>query len=227
MHLISGPLGTLVGLYETAIDQLCTWEVDGKKVRPKVIASTATIRQAGDQVHAPVPAEAERLPAARPGDRRQLLLAAAQVEREDAGPAVPRHLCPRPAAEGGPDPGLRRLPVGRQALYEKYGQDADPWMTLVGYFNTLRELGGMRRLVDDDVRTRLRKMADRGLANRTLYTPDTVKELTSRLGSTDIPEMLDRLESRFDPAILEEIKDAQGRAASTSPGRSTCCWRPT
>lgn len=53
-------------------------------------------------------------------------------------------------------------------------------------------------------------MADRGLANRTLYTPDTVKELTSRLGSTAIPEILDLLESRFDPVILEQIKARKG-----------------
>src|SRR5207249_4570467 len=52
LHLISGPLGTLVGLYETAVDRLASWEVDGVTVRPKVVASTATIRRAPDQVHA-------------------------------------------------------------------------------------------------------------------------------------------------------------------------------
>jgi len=40
----------MVGLYEAAVDELCSREVHGQKVRPKVIASTATIRRAPDQV---------------------------------------------------------------------------------------------------------------------------------------------------------------------------------
>jgi len=38
LHLISGPLGSMVGLYESAVDELCSWEVDSKKVRPKIVA---------------------------------------------------------------------------------------------------------------------------------------------------------------------------------------------
>ena len=84
-----------------------------------------------------------------------------------------------------------------QYLYERYGKDVDPWMTLAGYFNSLRELGGMRRLVDDDVSTRLGKTAQRGLARRHLRI---VEELTSRVGSTQIPKTLDLLGVQFDPS---------------------------
>ncbi|MGH7332317.1 MAG: helicase-related protein, partial [Candidatus Rokuibacteriota bacterium] len=200
LHLISGPLGTLVGLYETAIDRLATWEVDGKPVRPKVIASTATIRRAPDQVHALFV-------------RRVRVFPPHGLDVED-------NFFSRQRPIGDASPGRRYIGIcapGRrlkatlirvyvaflgaaQQLYDKYGRAVDPWMTLVGYFNAMRELGGMRRLVDDDVRTRLMRADQRGLAIRSL-TYDSVDELTSRKGGTDIPDVLDSLEAVFDPAV--------------------------
>lgn len=195
LHLISGPLGTLTGLYETAVDELCTWEVNGNRVRPKVIASTATIRRAKEQVHSLFLRQVEVFPPQG-------------LDAEDNFFSVQRSPVEVPGRRylGICAPGRRlkaaliRVYVAflsaAQSLYEESGRRADPWMTLVGYFGSLRELAGMRRLVDDDVRSRVLRMDKRGLARRLMGEP---KELTSRLGSTEIPELLDRLEIPFDP----------------------------
>lgn len=195
LHLISGPLGTMVGLYESAIDTLASWTVDGRTVRPKVVASTATIRRGAMQVHALF--------------WRGLSVFPPQVL--DAGDSF--FARQRPTADvagrtylGICAPGVRLKSVearvfttvlaAAQTLYEKYGRDADPWMTMVGYFNALRELGGARRILDDDVSNRLRRTDRKGLARR---KRPLLRELTSRIGSGDIPDILDQLSVAHDP----------------------------
>ena len=203
LHLISGPLGTLVGLYETAIDKLCSWEVGGKTVRPKVVASTATIRRASDQVHALFRRKINIFPPTGLDVRDNFFSIQRPSNEDNPGRKYIGICAPGKRLKSALIRTYVAVLSAGQVLFEKFGEAADPWMTLVGYFNSLRELGGMKRLVDDDVRTRLGKMAQRGLAKRIIYSPDSVKELTSRLGSTAIPETLDLLERIFNPVELE------------------------
>jgi hypothetical protein len=93
-----------------------------------------------------------------------------------------------------------------QVLYDKYDRLADPWMTLAGYFNSIRELAGTRRLVED-IRTRLRDADQRGLAKRRIRA---LEELTSRRSGTDIPKILERLEATF--AVDTRLKPSRGHA---------------
>ncbi len=215
LHLISGPLGSLVGLYETAIDELCTWQLDGVTVRPKVVASTATVRNARAQVRSLFARQVEVFPP--PGTDASDNFFSLRREPEERPGRLYLGIC---------SPGRRlkmalirayqaALAAG-QVLYDQYGRDADPWMTLVGYFNSLRELGGMRRLVDDDIQNHLWKMDERGLGKRRL---NKVEELTSRRDSTEIPKILDQLEVPFDPKLAADRKQArkEGRSSEASP----------
>jgi len=197
-HLISGPLGTMVGLYETAIDELSAWSLEGRTVKPKVIASTATVRKAPEQVN-------------NVFLRKVLVFPPHGLDVEDNFFSVQRPVSQKPGrryigicAPGSSRPAvLIRLYVAlltaSQALYSKFGAVADPYMTLVGYFNSLRELGGMKRLAEDDVQTRsyrvlMSDVSRPGLAQRAIRNVD---ELTSRVSSRDIPKKLDLLEVPF------------------------------
>lgn len=193
LHLIAGPLGSLFGLYETAVDEIASWSVDGRPARPKIVASTATIRRAENQAY-------------NLFCRRLAVFPPQVIDAGDSFFAVERPTSATPGRVylGVCGMGQRFKSVetrvfttvlaAAQVIYEKYGAAADPWMTTVGYFNALRELGGMRRMLDDDVVNRLRRTDRRGLAVR--YLNDT-RELTSRVSSSDIPATLDELGRRF------------------------------
>jgi len=214
LHLISGPLGTMMGLYETAVDRLMTWDLDGTAVRSKVVASTATIRRARHQIHQLFLRDVRVFPPPSLDAGDSFFARERALSEEEPGRLYLGVCAPGRRLKAVMIRVYVALLAAGQTLYERYGAAADPWMTLVGYFNAMQELAGMRRLCEDDIRTRLGKMDRRGLAKRSLG-PYSVEELTSRLAAADIPARLDHMEQVFDPA--EEHQRRAGQKKGRRP----------
>jgi hypothetical protein len=209
LHLISGPMGTMVGLYESSLDELCARPAGGTTVRPKVVASTATVRRAERQIRALFNRRTvDVFPPPGP-DRRDSFFAHTHTTAESHA-----RLYLGVAAQGrSPKVILLRtylaLLAAAQKWYEAGGgkknreNPADPYMTLLGYFNSLRELGGSRRIVEDEVSTRITGYSKRRrdgeaegpFADRTVAYE--VVELTSRVSTDKVAEAKRRLALPF------------------------------
>lgn len=185
LHLISGPLGTMVGLYETAVDAACS--IGGK--RPKLIASTATIRRATAQMESVFAREARQFPP--PGLDASNSFFAKDAEPTETGTRQYVGVL----AQGVTQTYLlvRTYAALLQAAAELEAPDEvrDAFWTLTGYFNSLRVLGGASMQVTDDVPAQMQVIAKRhGTVVRDLDEPS---ELTSRIDSSAIPERLQQL----------------------------------
>ncbi|MEU8847808.1 helicase-related protein [Streptomyces sp. NPDC048564] len=185
LHLISGPLGTLTGLYETAVDALAA--------RPKVIASTATIRRAADQGLHLFAREVRQFPPAGL-DSRDSWFAVETPREEKASRRYVGLLAPGTSQSTL----LIRtyatlLHRAKQAGTEDEVRDA--YWSLVGYFNSLRLLSAAELQVHDDVVAYLRVLAEReGVAVRSVAN---YSELTSRIDASEIPARLKGIEKKL------------------------------
>ena len=223
LHLITGALGTTVGLFEAAVETMCAWTApDGRPAAPLLVASSATVRKAADQVRLLYGRDVTIFPpqvldasdtffsravpidAARPGrlyvglSTTGVRLTAAEIQT------------------------TQTLMAGAQLLLDRVGAPADPYMTLVGYFSATRELAGMARYVQDDIQTGLAKPGrDFRLPRRrgTDFGALHLGELTSRVSSADITATLDRMGLTFDPDV-DSTAARDTAMAATRAGKS-------
>ncbi len=209
-HLISGPLGTLVGLYETVVDALCTWQVGDKYVHPRIIASTATVRKARDQIKGVFNRQVEIFPP-HGVDVKDNFFSVQRPVEEKSG-----RLYVGVSSPGTALPAIEvriyvALMAAAKSLFDAFGHKlADPYMTLVGYFNAIRSLSSMRRRCEDVVFTRVSHVDQlrdkKGRPIRVGLKPRRIRqplELTSRITSTNIPAMLGELEIPFTREMFE------------------------
>ncbi|OXM52481.1 helicase-related protein [Amycolatopsis alba] len=178
LHLISGPLGTLTGLYETAVDVLAD--------RPKVVASTATIRRASGQVGALFDRKLAQFPPAGL-DARDSWFAVETPRSDKASRRYIGLLTPATSQ-------ATLLVRTYAALFHAVSRTAtdlavsDAYWTLVGYFNSLRLLSAAELQVLDDVQDRMELLAKRD-SNKARSIKAHI-ELSSRADSSAVPHYL-------------------------------------
>ena len=196
LHLISGPLGSMVGLYEALIEELCTDRRNGKTVQPKIVSSTATIRRYADQIKALYARDDVALFPPPGLDARDSFFAQFALNSDGSLAHGRKYL-------GVHAPGLGSIQTVQVRSFSSLLQtpvamspeDRDPWWTLVVFFNSLRELGTTVSLLQSDIQDYLRV-----LRNRTGKKPTEMRrwrgpqELTGRLRSSEVPRAISSLE---------------------------------
>lgn len=189
LHLISGALGTIVGLFETAVEALCM----EKGVSPKIIASTATIRRAREQCSVLYNREVVQFPA--PGlDAEDSFFAKESVIDHERGRFGRKYVGIMPSGKTKSNTEIKAIAALLQKAYiagfpEKV---KDKLWTLTAYFNSLRDLGQASSFVSDSVSQSIAGNASRMFTYRRFIR--RIDELTSRVKTTALNESLDRLE---------------------------------
>jgi len=197
LHLISGALGSMVGLYETVVDALTR---DLRDRPAKVVASTATISRASEQVvglYGGRPARLFPPPGLEAGDSFFAREAAGSPGRLYVG-VFPSGLPSQQTAMIRVISALvQALPTAPTAMPEVL----DPYWTLMAYFNSIRELGHAATLVRADIVEYLTVCGERdglsparspdGLDHRRY--PEETLELTSRVPGDEVSDALKRL----------------------------------
>ncbi|WP_306842283.1 helicase-related protein [Paenarthrobacter nicotinovorans] len=190
MHLLSGPLGTTVAIYDAAILGIIG-ELGGN---PKIVASTATIRSAEDQVKGLVARNVQLFPPS--GLNEDDSYFASPTQDPDATGRTYIGLMPQAFTQS--TSVVRAMAAMLEAPWKAaHGPHdiagVDAYWTAVAYHNSLRELGRTVTLIRDDVNNLL--ATRRGPEGETRQIRgDGMVELTSRVGAEDLPKALQRLE---------------------------------
>lgn len=202
LHLISGPLGSMYGLYEAVIEELCTSINQGLAVKPKIVCSTATIRKYQNQILALY------------GRPKVCLFPPPGIEDGDSFFAK----FARDENTGQPLPGRRFVGVFASALFSMQTiqvrslspllqvpidlpeDKRDPWWTLLVFFNSLRELGTTLTLFQNDIPDyfgQIRKRRNNQFQDLRAVGRLEIAELTARLSSDEVPDAIEKLEKSF------------------------------
>jgi hypothetical protein len=186
LHLLSGPLGTTVAVYEAAVMGLIGW--DGN--RPKIVASTATIRSASEQVQRLYGSEVALFPPSGLDADNSYF---ARVDDSSPG-RLYVGLMPQAHTQSYATVLTCAALLEAPVRISKEPATIDAYWTVVAYHNSLRELGRTVTIARDDVDSLLTARAATASGDARRMSRDGVIELTSNVRPALLIKFLSRLE---------------------------------
>lgn len=192
LHLISGPLGTLTGLYEVLIEELCIDDRNEEIIRPKIISATATIKEFEEQAKCLFGRTNARLFPSPGIDIDDSFFTKVDTDEE-----------------GRPMPGRKYIGVYTsvvkilmaqvmtysaimQKVEELPSHERDPFWTMLSFYNSLRDLGAGLNLFNSDIPTYIDALVKRENIENRRYIGAPL-ELTSRKQSSEITQTIEDL----------------------------------
>ena len=217
LHLITGPLGSVAGIYEAGLDTLLAQ----RGARPKYVASTATIRMAKEQARALYARDVAVFPPPALSSDDTFF---ARVDRCRPGRVYMGYLAPLLDQQHCLAPLAGALLLGPEVIFRGEVDDdplLDAWWTQVLYHGSLKGVGNSENAFATDIRDFVSRMvaeeretvgdadeatgASADLEGRRGHVPDTA-QLTSRRTAEENAETFRRLGvRRGDAGCLDAV----------------------
>lgn len=204
-HLISGPLGTLTGMYECLIEDLTTDKRDNKLIKAKIIAATATIKDYKKQVKAIFGKNDNQSSIFPPSgfDINDNFFSKIKLDENTKEPVPGRkYVGVFTTTQGKLQSQVQTLSalIEATSFLPEDSNQRDPFWTILSFYNTIKEIGTAITLTDMDIPNHLNNYYKKhGIRKdkRRYIKRSKVKELTSRLESSKVSDALAELSQPY------------------------------
>lgn len=198
LHLISGPLGTLTGIYESLIEELCTDRRNSEEILPKIICATATIKAYSEQIGALFARKKSALFPPSGVNINDNYFSTVQKDKDGYNVPGRKYIGFHPFTQGRLQTEVQvtsSLLASAQALQSI---DRDPFWTILSFYNTINDIGKALTLTDQDIQSTLKYFYRvRNIPESNQRNVKNVKELTSRLDSNRVNLALDEMKTPY------------------------------
>lgn len=195
LHLISGPLGTLTGMYEVLIDELSTDYREKKPVKPKIIGATATIKAYEEQIHSIFGRKNSSLFPPSGTDINDNYFSSILYDSDTKQKAPGRkYLGVFTTTQGKLQSQVQTISALLQQTNELPEKERDPFWTILSFYNSLRDIGTAITLLEQDIPNNMvNYYRHKNITNGRMLLKDGIKELTSRMASATVSKSISDL----------------------------------